>query len=360
MQFFDTLNYSSCNEDGAAELRALGVSSGDRVCCITGGGDRALHMLLGDPASVLSFDMNPAQNHLLELKLAAIKEFDYAEYVRFLGLIPSPSPRSDSYRILRPLLSDAAARWWDARGKMLADGVLYAGRWERFFKLTSRNLRLWRGAKIRRLFAFDDIAEQREFVRREWDTPAWRVSIRAVFNSPVLRFVFGDPGFYRNTRGAVPPWKHIHGRINSYLARHLARDSFMLALVLRGEFFDSPHYPPYLQERNFDVLKARAHRITIRTASLAEISNSDETRAFDKYSLSDVPSFLDPSEHRALLEFFNGKKGVRFCIREFLTRREIPAGCDIRNLRFLRALQEELAADDASLGYTFIIGENTL
>lgn len=60
VDFFNTLNYSSCNEDGTAELRALEVSPGDDVCCITGGGDRALHMLLGDPSRVLAFDMNPA------------------------------------------------------------------------------------------------------------------------------------------------------------------------------------------------------------------------------------------------------------------------------------------------------------
>jgi len=361
-------------------LRALDVSCGDDVCCVTGGGDRVLHMLLGNPSRVLAFDLNPAQNHLLELKLAAIKAFDYAEYARFLGLFPSTSRNSsiprplrppresentgnagsalEAYRHLRPLLTDAAAHWWDKQHAMLANGVLYAGRWERYFQFTSRNLRAWRGKKIQRLFEFDDIAEQRAFVRREWDTLAWRWSIRAVFNPLSLRFVFGDPGFYRNTQTDVPPWRHVHSRINAYLERHLARSSFMLALVLRGRFFDPLHYPPYLQERHFVTLKERVDRITVRTASLFEVLDSEESRSCNKYSLSDVPSFLDTAEHQKLLGFFNRKKGVRFCLREFLTRRNIPAGSETSNLRFLHTLQDELAADDASLAYTFIIGEH--
>ncbi len=72
MPFFQTLNYSSCNEDGLTELRALKLAPADHVCCITGSGDRVLHLLLGNPARVSAFDLNPAQNHLLELKMAVI------------------------------------------------------------------------------------------------------------------------------------------------------------------------------------------------------------------------------------------------------------------------------------------------
>ena len=327
MKFFDTLNYTSCNEDGLAELRALDVKPGDDVCCVAGGGDRALHMLLGDPARVLAFDMNPAQNFLLELKIAAIKIFDYQTYARFLGLFPCAEPRWNLYLRLRPQLTHAAARWWDAQRKTLDRGVLYAGRWERYFQMTSRNLRLWRGAKIATLFQFNDLEAQRAFVRREWDTPAWRLSLRATLNAWTLRFVFGDPGFYRNAKSSVPAWQYIHTRFNALLERHLARKSFMLALVLRGEFFDPAQYPPYLREENFLTLKARVDRVTIRTLPLFEMLASEESASCNKYSLSDVPSFLDADDHNKLLEFFDAKKGARFCLREFLTRRGRNGAC---------------------------------
>lgn len=357
MPFFTTLNYSSCNEDGMTELRALDIVPGDDVCCITGSGDRALHLLLGDPVRVVAFDVNPLQNHLLALKIAAITELDYAEYAQFLGLHPSANARWECYLRLRPRLPEGAARWWDSQRKAIERGVLYAGRWERYFRFTSRNLRLLRGEKIRRLFGFTSLDEQRAFLHQQWDTRGWRLSLRLCLSHFALRFIFGDPGFYRHTRSPLPPWRYMHQRMNAFLDTHLARSSFMLALVFNGTFFDPLHYPPYLHESNFALLKARAPRITIRTASLFDMLSSPESQPCNKYSLSDVSSFLSDNDYQTLLAFFDRKKGIRFCLRDFLTHRGIPASCATRNLRFLTARQETLARDDTSLGYTFIIGE---
>ncbi|MCL1856521.1 MAG: BtaA family protein, partial [Kiritimatiellaeota bacterium] len=223
MAFFHTLNYSSCNEDGLAELRALDIAPGDDVCCITGGGDRALHLLLGNPARVLAFDLNPLQNHLLELKIAAIAALTYCEYSQFLGLTDSPVSRWERYQgRLRPLLSEEAARWWDTQCAMIERGVLYAGRWERYFRFTSRNLRLLRGKKIDALFRFDDLVAQRDFLHRRWNTRGWRLSLRLALSHVALRYVFGDPGFYRHSASALPPWRYMERRLTSFLERHLA------------------------------------------------------------------------------------------------------------------------------------------
>ena len=358
MRFFHTLNYSSCNEDGLAELRALDIASGDDVCCITGSGDRALHILLGDPARVVAFDLNPLQNYLLELKIAAITRLDYHGYVQFLGLHPNPTSRWETYQRLRPLLTEEAARWWDTQRRMIENGVLYAGRWEKYFRLTSRNLRLLRGKKIRQLMRCESLDEQRAFLHKHWNTWGWRLSLRLALSHCALRFVFGDPGFYRHSHSSIPPWRYMYDRFTTFLERHLARSSFMLALVLHGKFVDPSHYPPYLQERHFATLKDRVGRITIRTASLFDILSSPESLSCNKYSLSDVSSFLNDDEYQRLLAFFVQKKGIRFCLRDFLTHRGIPAHATTHNLRFLTDLQDSLAADDLSLGYTFIIGVN--
>ncbi|MCP4129922.1 MAG: DUF3419 family protein, partial [bacterium] len=96
--FFETLNYSSCNEDAYTELKALDIQPGDGVACITGSGDRPLHILLGNPAHVCAFDANRVQNFLLELKIAAIKELDYEDYIAFLGLVDAePAFRTGIY-----------------------------------------------------------------------------------------------------------------------------------------------------------------------------------------------------------------------------------------------------------------------
>ena len=100
MSFFTTLNYSSCNKDGLTELRALDVSPGYTVCCITGSGDRVFHFLLGN------------------------SEYGFSQ---FLGLHPSPKSRWEDYLPLRLQLTPDAARWFDARRNMIERGILYDG-----------------------------------------------------------------------------------------------------------------------------------------------------------------------------------------------------------------------------------------
>ena len=84
--FFETVNYSSSNEDSRSEIRALQLISQDSVLCITGSGARTLDLLIANPAKVVSLDFNPCQNFLLELKIAAMHELDYEEFLEFLGV----------------------------------------------------------------------------------------------------------------------------------------------------------------------------------------------------------------------------------------------------------------------------------
>lgn len=357
MPFFQTLNYSSCNEDGLTELRALDLAQGDHVCCITGSGDRALHVLLGNPAQVSAFDLNPAQNHLLELKMAAIRTLDYHEYTGFLGLHPCQEARWPTYRQqVRPQLSPAAVAWFDGQQAMLEKGVLYAGRWERYFRRSARNLRLLRGRKIDMLMKAQDLEAQRRFLHAEWNTWDWRLLLRLTFNRPVFRFALRDPGFYAHIGGELAPWRYIYNRMTSFLEHHLARSSFMMALIFNGTFFDPVHYPPYLQEQYFPILKERLDRITLRTAPLFEVLEHPDFRSCNRYSLSDVSSFLPLADYQRLLAFFASKAGVRFCLRDFLTQRQAPPPDQSGAIRFLTDLQEQLARDDTSLGYTFLIG----
>ena len=358
MPFFNTLNYSSCNEDGLAELRALNVTPGDHVCCVTGSGDRVLHMLLGDPSHVSAFDLNPVQNYLLELKLAAIRELDYPGYIQFLGLIPSMGSRWNIFSRLRPCLSQAAADWFSIHRRGLEHGILYAGRWERYFRFSARNLQIVRGSKIDRLLAFDDLERQRDFLKNHWNTWDWRLLLRLSFNRPTFRLLFGDPGFYAQVGDTIPPWRYIYEQMTRFLENHLARTSFMMALVFRGRFFDPVHYPPYLRAEFFPVLKARLPRVSIRSAGLFEMLNDTSCRSCNKYSLSDVSSFLNHADYLRLFAFFAQKPGVRFCLRDFLTQRAPPTQDVTGPIRFVPELQADLARDDASFGYTFIIGEH--
>ena len=355
MNFFETLNYSSANEDGLTELKALDISKNDRIGCITGSGDRVLHMLIASPSHVYAFDINPIQNYLLELKMAAMKELDYHKFCCFLGLnTMHEQQREQIYYNLQRQLSSEASKWFSNNLGLIKKGIIYQGRWERYFSFSSKIMRFWRARKIARLFSCNDMISQQRFVKQQWDTFWWRLFLRISFNRFMFKYLLGDPGFFSNISTEVTPWRYINDKINSFLFSYPASSSFMLSLIFFGLFTSPDNFPPYLNENHYYTIRVNLNRITIKTQGITEFLNSREGRSCNKFSLSDISSFLSETDFRCLLEQLKSIGNNRFCLRDFLTQRTVDEAD--RGIHYHRELSKKLEREDRSIGYTFIIG----
>ena len=71
--YSNSLVYNQCWEDPRVDHEALRLTRDDRVLAITSAGCNVLDYALSG-AQVVAVDANPRQNHLLELKLSAIRE----------------------------------------------------------------------------------------------------------------------------------------------------------------------------------------------------------------------------------------------------------------------------------------------
>ena len=352
--FRSTLNYSSVNEDWRTEARALAIGPGDRVLAITGGG-RPLDLLLAGPERVVAIDAVPAQSALLELEAAAMRTLAYDGYAAFLGL--TPATRAERRRVLERLLAglgSEARAYWSAHRTLVEKGVLFQGRWERFFRLGSMVGRLVRPGKIRRLFAFEDLEEQRAFVGEHWDTAAWSWLHDAFLSRVVLRNVLGDPAFHAHV--AVRPGRFVRERMKESLLSVLARDNFMVSLTLRGQFAPRD-LPPRLTPEGVAVIRERLDRLEIVTGDVIAHLEGVAPGTYTRLSLSDVPSYLSQKDFERLLAAVAraGAPGARFCIRLFLSRPEFPEGQAWVLVREPE-LERRLAEEDHAFAYDFIVG----
>jgi S-adenosylmethionine-diacylglycerol 3-amino-3-carboxypropyl transferase len=350
-RFDETLNYSSVNEDWDTELLALRAGPGDRVLCVTGSGARPLALLARTEAEVVAIDRNRGQNHLLRLQLAAIGALSLDEHLRWIGVCEAePAWRLNLYRRrLESWLEPATQRWCRQHETALARGVVYAGRWERHFRRVSRLARsIW---PVDTLFSFEDLERQQEWLAAHWSAGLWTAAWRMVCSPAFSRAFFGDPAFYG--RLDVSPGRFLQGRMRRCLETHLARDSFMVSLVLRGTL--SPHdMPPHLTESGRSLVRERWNRLRIVDADLVDHLRRGPEQAYDRFSLSDVPSFLDDGGSSALWREIlrAAAPGARVVVREFLRRPRVPAGLPISRDA---DLEQTLARKDRSFGYDFII-----
>jgi S-adenosylmethionine-diacylglycerol 3-amino-3-carboxypropyl transferase len=355
-RFHRTLNYASVNEDWRTEAAALRIGSTDTVLCVTGSGDRPLDLLALDPGRVVAIDLNPAQNHLLVLKMAAMQQLAYEPYAAFLGLTAAPgSWRWEVWRGLRRELPPTSRTFWQERERMMRAGVIYQGRWERFYRRRALLARVLRPRAIPALFEFDTLEEQRTFVRDHWDARVWRAAYATVCSPLASRLLLRDPAYYAHV--AVPVAQVLYRRMRASLDLYLARENFMVSLVLLGRLPEAD-LPPYLTPAGHALISPRLERLQVVTADLTEYLATQPKGAFTRFSLSDVPSFLPASGFERLLGgvIQRAAPGARVVLRQFLTR-YAPAAHHAARLAREPELETRLALEARASAYEFLVAE---
>jgi S-adenosylmethionine-diacylglycerol 3-amino-3-carboxypropyl transferase len=354
--FLEMINYSSSNEDSNSELRALCISQDDSILCITGSGARPLDLLTKAPREIVSIDFNPCQNFLLELKMSAIRSLEYDEFLEFMGVHMSQK-RESTYEIIRQFLSSEAKNFWGNQSKIIKKGVIYQGRWEKYFGRLARLVSFMRSNLRDRLFACKNTAEQTRIWYDDWDNLLWRVFLICISSRKVWKYIFGDPGFYEHVPEGFSISDYLNKRFAFASENVLFGESPFLTLLFFGRYNANSAFPPYLRKENYATIKDNLSRIQITTQSLLEYLEHCEENRFNKYSLSDFSSYTNGEQYAKIWKGIvrTASRGALICERQFLVKREPPSEVRPFVMRDVE-LERELSRTDDSCFYTFIVG----
>lgn len=354
--FYNRLSYSFGNEDWKTERQALRIAPGDRVICITASGDRPLNLLVDDSSELVCIDLNQIQNHLLNLKIAAMKTLDYSDYLAFLGVLPSKHRREMLKKIL-PFLEKDAGIFWKLRPSMIEEGILYQGALERWAKKIASTISFFRKAKVERLFSFDDIQEQKLFLQKEWNHWLWRRIFDLNLYPMFTRLFLRDPALSFGVDPGIKIGPYIYNRMNACLEQDLAKSNSFLSLFMKGYVLPDA-YPPYLTEKGTKQIKSKLDRLSIQTTDLVEYLKSCPDNHFDAFSVSDVASYLSKNRFEELLNqvLRTAKADARFSIRQFLSSHTIPPHLK-QHFQREDGLENRLEKEDFCFIYRFIVGK---
>ncbi len=349
----DRLYFAQVREDPLLEIEALAPGADDSLVVVGSGGCTALSLVAAGAGRVASVDLNRSQNHLIELKLAAVASLPYDALLGALGGSKSPrAERVDAYAALRRRLSPAARGYWDARRSTIERGVLDAGVTERFIRgvVTALQLFVHPRSRIERLLACSSIDEQRELFEREWDTLRWRAFFRVLLNRVVFRRAY-DPAFFAHLE--QPSFAaHFRSRAEHTLTRLSVRDNYFLHQMLTGSY-PAPEWngvPPYLSEAGSRAIADASDALTLVDGSVTEYLKTLPDASVSGFALSNICEWLAPA---AIDELFaqvvrTARPHAGLCFRNFVGWTEVPD----RWRAFVvedRALGERLIARDRSV-----------
>lgn len=288
---FDFVRYGSVWEDADVLCEALGpVARGGKLLSIASAGDNALALLTLDPESVTAVDLSPAQLACLDLRRVAFRELAYEDVLNLLGVTEGRN-RAELYRSLRERLTAEARSFWDRHPSAIARGVVHAGKFERYFALFRRFVLPWihGSQEVDELCRLEDPAAQREFYRRRWDGPRWRLVFRLFFSRAVMGRLGRDPAFFTQVQG--PVGERILERSRWALTEIPAATNPYLQYILTGRF-PPRALPRYLRPESFAVIRDRLDRLRLVRGSV----EATPGRPFAGCNLSDVFEYMTSAE----------------------------------------------------------------
>lgn len=349
---FRDILYAQCWEDPQVDLEALRIGSDDEVFAITSGGCNVLALLLDDPKRVVSLDMNPHQNFLLELKIAAFRTLDWADVLKLLGIRPA-ADRLALYGRIRLLLSPGARDFWDARPRLFRQGIVHCGRYERYMRLLRKLVvrPLFPAAKIRLFFECADAGQRHELFQKKVNGLRWKLLTRVMLSRFLNTFLF-DRVFFAQLDNSFSFGTHFARKAEQAFTRLPLKENYFLAYILFSGFPETFELPVYLRQENFALIRNRLDRIQIVTGSCQDYFAAVPDAYFSKFNFSNIFEWLSEVEFEQLLHqtLRVARDGAVMVYRNLLVHREHPPTLD-SSIRSCHELADTLHIRDLSFIY---------
>lgn len=339
-------------EDPALDRAALRLRPEVRMATVCSGACNTFAFLLDDPAYVLSFDYNPTQVWVLELKAACFRFLQHGEMLELLGVRPS-ARREGLLAAIRPGLSPEARAYWTGQRWLVTDGLLNGGRYERFVGMFGRLLRAIQGRRrIDLLFQPREREARAEFYDTAWDNWRWRLLFRVFFNKTMMARRGLSPDYFHFADGTGSFAESFASRTRRALVELPVHDNYFLAQYVHGHYLSEEHVPEYLRAENFDPIRRRIDRLETRVGDVRDVFDGLPPASFDAICLTNVFELMSEEETRAVLPRVARalKPGGRVTLRNLMIPRSVPP-----DLADLFALDDEgsrqLHARDRSFVY---------
>jgi len=283
---FSFIRYANVWEDADNLLQALDVAPGSRIFSIASGGDNALALLLKNPQQLVVADVSQVQFYVTELKVKAIQYLSYTDTLAFLGFEKATN-RLLVFHRLKLHLSDECAAYLTANQVLIENGIIHAGKFERYFALFRKYiLPLTQSrAAIAQLLAPKPEAEQKRFYEEHWNNWRWKGLFRLFFSRFVMGRLGRDPKFFDQVKHHVG--NAIYTRTGQHLASVHCQTNPLLHYILTGQF--GGQLPVYLRKENFEVIKSRLPVIQLIHDSAERICSQ---QSFDAYNLSNIFEYM--------------------------------------------------------------------
>jgi betaine lipid synthase len=314
-QFGNQYIYAFTWEDPREDHKILNFNSNDTVLAITSAGDNILHYasLPNPPKRIHAVDLNPAQNHLLELKLACFRCLTHDQIWSIFGEGKIANFKEILINKLACHMSSQAFQFWIEKGELTFDPN-GKGLYDTGFSRWALRLARW-------VFAGFGVSKHVEELCKsttmEQQSDIWNNKIKSsLFNPVVSTLLVGNPIFLWKALG-VPAnqakmmgnsvFKYVVDTLNPIISRSLiSKDNYFYYLALMGKYAYN-NCPEYLTIKGYNRLSAKSNKspidnIRIHTDTLNDVFDRLKEKSLTIAIIMDHMDWFNPNGKDAINE----------------------------------------------------------
>ena len=352
------ISYSMCWEDPLVLLQSLDISKEDNVLSIVSGGENILAILLKEPKKIIGIDIKKEQIYLTKLKIAAIKNLEFNEFVRFIGFKTSKN-RIQIFETIKKYIEKEEVEYWEKNLDIIKNGLIHCGKFEKYLsKFRNYCLPLIISKeRINEFLLLNSLDQQKEFYLKYWNNWKFRFLFKLFFSRKGLESGRDKEYFKYSSKGKVS--NYYLERVKHGLTEVPIQTNLFMHYILTGKIPVPFKDHPYLDESNFDKLKDSINKNKIEFVKLDiyEFIKKSKEKSFSKFNLSDVFEVKTQEEYKDILKEIKrvAKTKSKICYWNNLVNRSEH---QVEEVMQNKKLSEELYKKDRVHFYSRFIIEN--
>ena len=307
---FRGLVYAQIWEDPEIDMEALDIRPDSRIVAIASGGCNVLSYLVADPAAITAVDLNTAHVALNKLKLASARHLpDHDHFHRFFACADRPSNLAAYHAYVAPFLDEPTRRYWEGRDLTLRPriggfrrGIYKRGLLGGFIGMAHLLARLYR-IDLRAILDAPTQQDQRAVFEAQLAPVFDKRFVRWLTDQPAALFGLGiPPAQFEALAGDQPMAQVLRRRLEKLACDFAVTDNYFAWQAFSRGYGRGPEapLPPYLQSANWDAVRSRAGRVTVRHANLTAHLAGEADASLDRFVLLDAQDWMDDAQLNAL------------------------------------------------------------
>jgi S-adenosylmethionine-diacylglycerol 3-amino-3-carboxypropyl transferase len=311
-KLFHGLVYTQIWEDPEIDLEALDLQPDSHVVAIASGGCNVLSYLTGNPGRITALDLSLAHVALNRLKLVAASRLpSWEAFYRFFGAADAEANIAAYERLIAPCLDAPSRHYWEGRSlqqlgrrriSIFARNAYRHGLLGRFIGLSHAIARAY-GVDLRELLSARTLEEQRQFFETAMAPLFDKRAVRWATANRLSLYGLGiPPAQYKALAGGSDMRHVLRSRLERLACGFSLDDNYFAWQAFGRSYADnaSGPLPPYLRREQFDVVRARAHRVEVMNRSITEYLTGCPDASRDRYVLLDAQDWMTDAQLDAL------------------------------------------------------------